>query len=291
MAIVNQFDKRSGITYVYESKSYRDENRQPRSKRTLIGRRNTKTGEIIPTDGRGKKRQKSVAVDGFIKTATMSRKFCGATYLFDEIGRKLGIEDDLKACFPETFKQILSIAYYLALEENSPLYRFEKWGTLHKHPYGENIPSQRSSDLFASITEDAKNRFLKLFAKRHTEKENWFYDTTSISSYAQTLNQVQYGKNKEDDKLPQVNLALVYGANSNLPFYYRKLAGNISDVSTVNRLLTDFEVLGFGKMKLVMDRGFYSEANINLLMKGAQKISHSPQNISRVCKNRIGQSL
>ena len=39
MSTVNQYDKRSGITYVYESKSYWDkEKKQPRSKRTLIGR-------------------------------------------------------------------------------------------------------------------------------------------------------------------------------------------------------------------------------------------------------------
>ena len=54
MAIVNQFDKRSGITYVYESVSYWDkEKQQPRSKRSLIGKRDPATGEIIPTDGRG----------------------------------------------------------------------------------------------------------------------------------------------------------------------------------------------------------------------------------------------
>jgi len=58
----------------------------------------------------------------------------------------------------------------------------------------------------------------------------------------------------------------VFGQKSGLPFYYRKLAGNIPDVSTVKNLLNDFQVLGFDKIKLVMDRGFYSEANINGLL-------------------------
>ena len=57
MGIVYQKDKRSGITYVYESKAYWDkEKQQSRSKRTLIGRLNEETGEIVPTDGRGRKR-------------------------------------------------------------------------------------------------------------------------------------------------------------------------------------------------------------------------------------------
>lgn len=56
MAIINQFDKRSGITYVYESVSYWDkEKQQPRAKRKLIGKRDPITGEIISTDGRGRK--------------------------------------------------------------------------------------------------------------------------------------------------------------------------------------------------------------------------------------------
>jgi transposase len=64
-----------------------------------------------------------------------------------------------------------------------------------------------------------------------------------------------------------MNLALVFGEDSRLPFYYRKLAGNIPDVKTVRSLLADFEALGFNKVKLVMDRGFYSADNINGLLK------------------------
>ena len=53
MGIVYQRDKRSGITYAYESKSWWDrEKGQSRSKRTLIGRVDDETGEIVPTDGR-----------------------------------------------------------------------------------------------------------------------------------------------------------------------------------------------------------------------------------------------
>ncbi len=65
MSLVKNKDKRTGITYVYESESYWDkEKKQPRSKRTLIGRLNEETGEIIPTDGRGRKRKdKNTSLD------------------------------------------------------------------------------------------------------------------------------------------------------------------------------------------------------------------------------------
>lgn len=55
MAIIKQFDKRSGITYIYDSKSYYDKEKKcSRAKRTLIGRLDPDTGEIVPTDGRNK---------------------------------------------------------------------------------------------------------------------------------------------------------------------------------------------------------------------------------------------
>lgn len=50
MAIIKQLNKKTGITYVFESHSYRDkETKQPRSTRKLIGRIDDATGEIIPT--------------------------------------------------------------------------------------------------------------------------------------------------------------------------------------------------------------------------------------------------
>ena len=55
MAIIKQFDKRSGITYVYDSKSFYDKEKKcSRAKRTLIGKIDPETGDIIPTDGRNK---------------------------------------------------------------------------------------------------------------------------------------------------------------------------------------------------------------------------------------------
>jgi transposase len=272
MSIIRQLDSRSGITYIYESKSTWDkEKKQSRSKRTLIGRLDEKTGEIVPTDGRmkGEKRQKSPSKK--MKPPTYIRLFYGATYLLDSIGEKLGLADDLRQCFPELHQEILSLAYYLILEDKNPLYRFEKWGQIHKHPFGDDIPSQRSSEIFSSISEDAMRKFFRLQGLRRTEKEYWAYDITTISSYSECLRQIQYGHSKDDDGLPQLNLALVYGEQSKLPFYYRKLAGNIPDVITVKTLLSDLEILGLKKVKLVMDKGFYSEENINGLIKNHLK--------------------
>ena len=279
-SIIKRLDKRTGITYVYESTSYWDkEKKQPRSKRVLIGKVDPDTGEVIPTDGRGNRRKERLqqetesvpAKQGPVPAIRTERVFYGATYLFDQIGELTGVQADLKTCFPDTYKQILSIAYYLILEDENPLYRFSKWAKLHRHPYGKDISSQRSSELFQSITEEQKMEFFRLQGERRSEKEYWAYDTTSISSYSETLRQVKYGKNKDGEHLPQINLAILFGEESSLPFYYRKLAGNIPDIKTIRELIRELDVLGYRKAKLVMDRGFASTDNINALYKDHYK--------------------
>jgi len=275
MGIVYHTNKQTGITYAYENKAYWDKKKkQSRSKRRLIGKVDAATGEIVPTRSykrQGESTDERPVKPGPIPIVKMQRSFYGASYLFDEIGKVTGITDDLKHCFPETYRQILSVAYYLILEENNSLNRFSHWQRMHIHPYGEDIPSQRSSELFQSIDEEGRMSFFQRQGKRRIEQEYWAFDTTSISSYSDTLSQVKKGKNKEDDRLPQINLALLFGEQSGLPFYYRKLPGNISDVSTVKQLVREFDVLGCKKAKIVLDRGFYSKDNIHALYQNHQK--------------------
>ena len=294
-AIVYQTNKQTGITYAYESVSHWDkEKQQSRAKRRCIGRVDPVTKEIIPTRKKASadvnESDRETPKRGHTPITEVKRGFYGATYLFDSIGEKLGMIADLKKCFPDTYKQILSTAYYLILEDKNSLSRFPKWAATHKHPYVKNIPSQRSSELFAAISEASREHFFRLQGKRRIEQEYWVYDTTSISSYSKCLSQVRYGMNKDHDPLPQINIAMLFGEQSNLPFYYRKLAGNIPDVKTIQHLLADMDFLGYHKVKLVMDRGFYSEANINDLYKNHLKFLIATKISLKFVKTELDQA-
>ena len=56
-----------------------------------------------------------------------------------------------------------------------------------------------------------------------------------------------------------------------LPVYYRKIPENITDVMTIENLLSEIGYLDLKKSKMVMDRDFYSAKNINALYKGRRK--------------------
>ena len=64
------------------------------------------------------------------------------------------------------------------------------------------------------LAEDELHRALE----KLTDEEYWAYDSTSVSSYSESLRQVKYGRNKDGEKLLQINLALIFGENSGLPF-------------------------------------------------------------------------
>ncbi|MHB9057107.1 MAG: hypothetical protein ACYC2P_13335 [Paludibacteraceae bacterium] len=71
MSIVNHKNKRTGVTYIYESESYWDkEKKQPRSKRTLIGKLDEATGEVIPTGKSGRKKIAPMKSDVITEAST-----------------------------------------------------------------------------------------------------------------------------------------------------------------------------------------------------------------------------
>lgn len=252
-----QINKRTGIEYVYESESYWDKNKkQSRYKpRKLIGHIDKATGALVPN----RPTKASPA------NPNAKRLFCGAAYLLDDLSTQSGLTDDLAHAFPGKFDAILSVAQYLLSERSSTVARFARWSRTHAHPLGREMASQRLSEFFESMSQDSLEAFFKARIKR-TENEYWFYDTTSISSYSQCIESVRWGKNKDKVALPQLNIAAVLDADSGLPVCFKNIAGNISDVSMVRSLLAESGQLGVGRMKLCLDRGFYSKSNIDALM-------------------------
>jgi len=291
MSLVYVKNKQNGTTYVYESDGYWDKDKhQARNNRTCIGK--LVDGKLVPNKQYQLRQQLEhlEKKQGPIPSVSINRLFFGATYLFDEIGKRFGIEDDLVRCFPTIHLQLRSVAYYLIMEDRNPLSRFSRWARNHVHPYGQDISSQRSSELLASISEEAKQQFFRLQAKRLGKNEFLAYDTTSISSHSQLINQVRYGKNKDHDRLPQINLALLYAEESRLPVYYRKLAGNISDVSTINHLIGDIGFLDLQKVKLILDRGFYSKSNIDALFAHHHKFLIAVQVSLRFVQQQLDEA-
>lgn len=254
-----QKDPRTGITYVYEAEIVWDkEKKQSRyASRRMLGHLDETTGEIVAN------RVRRPPAD----TPRSARLFAGATHLLSELARETGVSRDLAVALEseDTAAAVESFAQFLITAEPAPASRFPLWARTHAHPLGGELSSQRWSEVFASIGQPEAEAFFRARAKR-ASGAYWFFDTTSVSSYSRLLERVRWGKNKDGLPLPQINLAVVKDAGTGLPVGFKDLPGAVSDVSLVTGLIQDFRRLGATKMKLCMDRGFYSKANIDALM-------------------------
>lgn len=263
-------NKKTGITYVYSiEKSYWDkEKKSPRNKQVCLGKLDPETGEIIPSKHRRKVAERATSAPG----VTAVSRVAGPYLLLEQITRQHGLDRLLKKCFSDKWKLMLSLIYFI-VHKGTALSRSESWSTSCLHPFGEPIASQRVSELLREVCEDERQHFISLWLEHVLEDDYLCYDITSVSSYARHNEYTHFGYNRDNESLEQINLAMLFGQKSRLPAYYRRTPGNISDVATLKTTIKSLDFLGSDSMHFVLDRGFYSVANIDELYQRQHKFT------------------
>ena len=269
---VNHVNKNTGVTYVYESVSYWDkEKKQSRNKQICLGKLDPLSKELIPSKRLAPTPEQAALQDS---ATTATAEIVGSSIVLDAITERLGLGKLLKACFPNEYSQILTMAYYLVSRGN-PLSHCGTWCKSHAHPFGAPLTDERITEVLSSITIDGRQTFFKGWMKKILEDENLCYDITSISSYSDLNEYIKYGHNRDNEKLPQLNLAMLFGQKNGLPMYFQRMPGNITDVTTLNNLLDTFKALEIKPLNYVMDKGFYSKKNIDKLLASKAKFTIS----------------
>jgi transposase len=247
----------NGTVYAYENISYWDKNlKTTKHKRKCIGHVDKTSGEVAPNRKQGEK-----------ETPLRAKQFCcvmgvGIPLLLDRIAEETGLVRILRTAFADDWQQIMTCAYYLVSEGNA-LSRVEHWSAANNTPYGGILTSQRVSELLTRITSGRQVEFFSKWVDHNRDDGYYAMDITSVSSYSGLIDFVRYGYNRDKEKLPQVNLLIMSGEASHIPLYFRVLPGSIKDVSTLCETLKTLDAIDAKRLHLVMDKGFYSEANID----------------------------
>ena len=261
-----QTNKKTGVTYVYEAVAVWDkEKKQPRSNRVCVGKLDPETGEFIPS--KRLKPEQAAVRDPSVAATT---KVAGPALVLDMVVAELRLDRTLRKAFPDTWKEILAMAYFLAVR-GGPLSHCEGWCRSHLQPSERKLESQRVSEILSRLDLESQKTFLREWGKKITERDYLYYDITSVSSYGQLNEYLKYGYNRDGESLKQINLALLFGQESELPLYFNRLPGNVSDVATLRYFLEVFGYLELPRLHLVLDKGFYSEKNVNELLAGNSK--------------------
>lgn len=259
----------NGTTYVYENVSYWDKGeKKTKHRRKCVGKIDPDTKEVIPTGKRT-----SAKPDG----ALQKKEHCqvlttGPSLLLDKAAAQTRLSTVLRAVFPEDYQGILTCAYYLA-SEGKALCHAEQWSSRSKHPYGGKLADQRISELLNRLDSSKQQDFFSRWADLNHDGGCFALDITSVSSYSELIDFVRRGYNRDGDDLAQINILMLTSEKTHLPVYYRILSGSIKDVSTLKESIGNLKLLDTKAVRLIMDKGFYSEPNVDALYDGHYRFS------------------
>ena len=194
----------------------------------------------------------------------------GASYVLNEVAQQSGLAADLEAVFPHTHQDLLSLAIFFILQPESSVCSFEIFAEKTWLPGQKALNPSAITRLFQSISDDERFEYMRRRAAHShdlSDHSYWAFDTTSISTFSKTIRKARYGYNKEDDALPQVNVALLIDEFSGEPIYYKTLDGSLNDSVLLRNLFLELSQLDLEAINVVMDRGFCSMNNLLTMYK------------------------
>jgi transposase len=266
-------------TYLYESHSYRDEQGRPRNHKKKIGTVNPQTGKPRYTaEYLERMRQAGTplsvsvfdSIDGFeqrMQEALDSVRDYGLFYFLKQLAEKMGILAILQETLPTYWRELCTLSFYM-LAGDKPLMYLDMWLAENEHFSVGNMDSRRISELLLAFGQKERNAFYAAWLRKKASGEYLALDITSLSSYSNLIPDCEWGYNRDGEELAQINMCLLCGEKSYLPVYQTLYSGSLTDSSTFRTTIEELRGISGGKrLVLVMDKGFYSEKNLKMLIQ------------------------
>lgn len=156
-----------------------------------------------------------------------------------------------------------------------------------------NLSSQRISDMLASLGDEWTYReffkaYLSLLATKK-DGENILIDSTGLpNSIHFPLTAVSNHNGKISN---EVRLIYVVQQKTNLPLYFRYVAGNIIDVSTLTKTMLELKAYKIDTKFAVLDAGYLTEQNLNELFEAKVSFLSRMKENTSLYKNVVTENL
>ncbi|MDR1183285.1 MAG: IS1634 family transposase [Coriobacteriales bacterium] len=267
MATLTYHRKPNGTTYVYRQESYWDKDKKRSgTHQVCIGKLGT-DGEIIYN----KRFSNPAALEALEKGETISESLItGQSLVLVKAARSSGLLGVLTNTLGQDMADRLISLAYSVVALGGKMYYAPVWMEENECPArGMHITSPEISRILASVSQSGIEDFLSAWMKYRNKAthEQYCFDITSVSSYNMTNPFVEYGYNRNKEKLAQINIALLSGAKSKIPTYYEILPSSMSDVKTIGSFVEHMKKYGIARIRMLLDCGFYSALNLGLLLK------------------------
>lgn len=284
--VIKHLNSKTGVTYIYWGHSfYSKEKKCTQNSKVSIGKINER-GEFEPNKNflamspneqmstgliekpyivsRNTKNDSEDIINGVVSRT----KFYGWISVLEKVAQEENVTQALKQIFPNSYTTIMNLVES-AMTVNSTMYNNRKFHASY-WDFARRLISRNEIDEVLKEADSKKSAFFDEFEKTRPESERYSVcavDSTSYSTYSALLELARYGYNKEHDKLEQLNLLVVCEEETGIPLFYRSVQGNVTDKKVLKATLTQMRDAGFGNtIILVMDRGFWSEENVERLI-------------------------
>jgi hypothetical protein len=247
-----------GIEYAYEVESFWDKALKKNRKRTTyLGRVVDKVNKTYERK-KDKKRNSEKQILSF-----------GDTYCIFGFFKQTQYFKTFQAAFSEEFDTLMSLICF-RISCKSAMQYAQAWAEgnyariLFKNA---NLSSQRISDFLKYLGEERVQRtfFTQYLSLLSGKPIGTLIDSTGLPNEIDfPLNAWgRHGNVAESE----TRLLFVVDRSSGMPLYFRYMAGNIVDVSTLSTTITELSQCGIDTDFSIVDAGYYSEKNIKALYK------------------------
>ncbi|MDR3205314.1 MAG: transposase [Deltaproteobacteria bacterium] len=265
--------------YLYESESYRDKNGKPQTRKVSIGKIDPQTGNPIYKPEYLARAAGTTKQQDFSNEKLFSEKDIkesqireyGAFYLMEAISAEIGLTNTLKSVLPETWEKALILAFYM-IASGEPAMYCEDWLRKTESLPCKIMSSQNISKLLSAISNAERMAFFEKWGELRNEKEYLALDITSISSYSEFIDDIKWGYNRDKQRLNQINVCLLMGAQSRLPVFQTTYSGSLKDLSTLKTTFQLASGIKLRNLSLVLDQGFGSKKIIDAMLESQESI-------------------
>ena len=275
----------NGSYYCYNRKRVWEDGRVKTVSKKLLGKSDTKGGELQPT--RGKRSPVATASTQSMSEdvhVNASRQHTGMMDIIDYIGKISGIDDDLYSITDcPTAEKIISIARYIVGTDGQTFPGIEEWMLTHPVPYVYPITEDVYLNLFNDIglDESLRQSFFKCrFAREPDLVLLVAYDSSTENSVSKNP-EARLGMNKDHNGKPAVKILVLYSLHTRRPLAFFKQPANVPDIISIQNVISQLKALGAKNVAIITDNGFTSDDNLGAILHSKH---HS---LTRVKTNRV----
>jgi len=285
--------RRGDKFYAYQITSVM-ENGKKKTVSTYLGRVDPDSGELlakIPEKSAENRRKITKEKEIAILKGVSSKEY-GATYLLHSVQQRISLGEDLMRSFGNSGKIVMAAAMAYLMEPGA----FRNIDSTLERTYIREFYDLRSSMDSGSMSEFTKrigeydlniDRFFELRVKGSDGLVAW--DTTTNGTYSELDQMAEYVvNNKDGEDIKQTKTGFATDMRG-VPLMFRHYPGTISDIATVDRMVSDIGRYGKDDALFVFDRGFVSGANVKHLLDRGLRFTAPANTSSKAIKTLLSR--